>query len=381
MEMMKLKNKPTIWDYPVHPAADALPMMGQAQIAELAKDIEANGLRHPFILFRDNTEQANGSEGPFPIFLLDGRGRRDALKVLGVDQDHVPHGRITTDKVRILNAVQQTGLMGGKTTKYAWGPDVDPVEMVMSLNIHRRHLTSEQKRVAIENLIKLNPNASNLSIAHKVGVSPTTVGDVRAKAQNIQSGKNSHLPRERVKEILLANPVLSSKAIAEQAGCSDRTVQKVRKELIDAGEIKAVITNVGPAKPQPVEIAKQALRDDLDMWDWINKEIAVKVGVSETTIRKAKKELLDAGEVKFVEEPSAPIAAKPSTTAEKDAQRYAKRVADAINAMATMAADLRKQAKAVAKFTMSVEQLDIVKGIVTDTREVLGTVPSQIKTP
>ena len=39
---------------PIHPAAERLPMMGEAEIKELAKDIEDNGLVEPIIIWVDN---------------------------------------------------------------------------------------------------------------------------------------------------------------------------------------------------------------------------------------------------------------------------------------------------------------------------------------
>ena len=74
---------------PVHPAADQLPMMSDAELEALAADIKANGLQEAIILWEDNREALNGSEGPFPLWLLDGRNRLAALKLLGID----PHAR------------------------------------------------------------------------------------------------------------------------------------------------------------------------------------------------------------------------------------------------------------------------------------------------
>ena len=59
-------------------------MMGDAELPQnLAANIKASGLQEPVILWRDNREAANGSKGPFPVYLLDGRNRLAALKLLG----------------------------------------------------------------------------------------------------------------------------------------------------------------------------------------------------------------------------------------------------------------------------------------------------------
>ena len=78
----------------VHPAADKLPMMSDAELAELAADIKANGLLEPIVVWEDNTEAAKGGEGPFPTYLLDGRNRLAALKLLGITDPHdAPTGK------------------------------------------------------------------------------------------------------------------------------------------------------------------------------------------------------------------------------------------------------------------------------------------------
>ena len=147
---------------PIHPAAETLPMMGEAELKDLAADIERNGLQEPIILFRDNRDAANGAKGPFPVYLLDGRNRLAALRLLGIDNPKdAPKGNITIDTVRPVKALKQVGAIGRRQVKTAWKVDVDPHSMVMSLNVHRRHLTAEQKRQAIADHLKAMPDASD----------------------------------------------------------------------------------------------------------------------------------------------------------------------------------------------------------------------------
>ena len=53
---------------------------------------------------------------------------------------------------------------------------LDPYEYVLSANIHRRHLTAEQKREIIAKVLKAQPEKSNRTIAKQMKVDHKTVG-------------------------------------------------------------------------------------------------------------------------------------------------------------------------------------------------------------
>ena len=126
-----------------HPLADAFPKMLEAEFDALCKDIEANGCRLPVILF----------EG----MILDGRHRYSACIATGT--------RFETE--------QYTG--------------TDAKAFVLSLNAHRRHLTTAQKREAIAVLLKADPTQSDRTVAEKAGVKDhKLVGRVRK--ESVRSG-------------------------------------------------------------------------------------------------------------------------------------------------------------------------------------------------
>lgn len=87
--------------YEVHPLAELIPGMSDAEYRELRDDIEANGMAEPITLY----------EGK----VLDGRHRARACEELGIE---------------------------AKTRQHEGD---DPVRRVISLNVHRRHLTTVQK--------------------------------------------------------------------------------------------------------------------------------------------------------------------------------------------------------------------------------------------
>jgi DNA-binding Lrp family transcriptional regulator len=154
---------------PVHPAADLLPLLKPDELAALAADIKKNGLRERPILWRE----------PDQDYLLDGRNRLDALELNGATF-------LTKDKDGSYNWHDIWPTVELSPT---FPPDVvpqrrhDPVDVVISANIMRRHLPfAEQERIVAE-LLKLYPERSDRQVAATVGVSHPTVGKVRRRLE------------------------------------------------------------------------------------------------------------------------------------------------------------------------------------------------------
>ncbi|HZD60026.1 MAG TPA: ParB N-terminal domain-containing protein, partial [Anaerolineae bacterium] len=95
-----------------HPIADIFPMMGMDEFLELKEDIEKNGLREPIWTYQGK--------------IIDGRNRYRACKLVGVE----PQFR-------------------------EWDGNGSLVAFILSLNLHRRHLTQSQKAVIALNTLPL----------------------------------------------------------------------------------------------------------------------------------------------------------------------------------------------------------------------------------
>ena len=95
-----------------HPAAEIFPMMSKAEIHALATDIVMHGMYKPIILHED--------------MILDGRNRYCACKEAGVDAEFKEFDGFVT-----------------------------PVEYVISMNLHRKHLNESQLAMIAEQLSKL----------------------------------------------------------------------------------------------------------------------------------------------------------------------------------------------------------------------------------
>jgi ParB-like chromosome segregation protein Spo0J len=123
-----------------HPLADLFPLMEGAEFDALVADITANGLRESIVLLDEK--------------ILDGRNRYRACLAAKVEPSFEKH----------LSAHHSTA---------------EALAFIISKNIHRRHLTADQKRDLIAKLLKATPEKSDRQIAKTVKADHKTVGAVR----------------------------------------------------------------------------------------------------------------------------------------------------------------------------------------------------------
>src|SRR5262249_11620176 len=179
---------------PIHPAADLFPRVNPDELRALADDIKVHGVRTPPVLYFAGVFGCDPiTEGS--LSLLDGITRFNALELNG---HHPSLGRLPDTRshnytidirdVETHDVLIENAKVGDSTT--------DPPEYVTSANIHRRHLTAEQKRELIGELLKAMPEKSDRVIAGMIKASPTTVGTVRTEMKaTVQSGQ---LPEKRI---------------------------------------------------------------------------------------------------------------------------------------------------------------------------------------
>ena len=122
-----------------HPLASMFPLLEGEEFAALVADIRMHGLRERITVFED--------------MILDGRNRYRACLEAGIEPTF-------------------TAYIGD-----------DPQGFVVSMNMHRRHLTAEQKRELIEKLLKAKPQSSDRTIAKQTKVDHKTVGKARSKLE------------------------------------------------------------------------------------------------------------------------------------------------------------------------------------------------------
>ena len=198
----------------IHPAAELFPLMADAELKELASNIWENGLRAPIVGW------AVGDQ-----FLLDGRNRLDALALLGLLYETCDHHV----GLKNWNGKRWTDRPGGRLEgecEFKNFHDGDPYEIALSLNVHRRHLTAEQKRELIAKVLKAKPDVSNVTIAKQTKTSDKTVASVRSDLKS-----TSEIPRL---EKTVGADGKSRKLPAKKAAKSNSTVAEAAQAQTDS---------------------------------------------------------------------------------------------------------------------------------------------------
>jgi hypothetical protein len=156
---------------PVHPAADLFPRMSESELRELGEDIKKNGLKTSVAIYYTKTA------GEEQYWLLDGRNRLDAMEAVGLAP------RLTFEPRRARGWILTLAGVDEDDLPQPWSPSGDPYAHVVSTNIRRRHLTTEQKRDLIERLLKAKPQCSDRTIAKQTKVDHKTVGKTRTRLE------------------------------------------------------------------------------------------------------------------------------------------------------------------------------------------------------
>jgi hypothetical protein len=126
---MKPPRKP----YTFHPACLAFPLLPDAELQELAEDIKLCGLLNPIVVYRGQ--------------ILDGRNRLAACELAGVAPRFIE-----------------------------WSGS-SPVEWVISVNLHRRHLSASQRAVVALDILPLLEKEANQR--QRLGICPRCPSTLR----------------------------------------------------------------------------------------------------------------------------------------------------------------------------------------------------------
>lgn len=193
--------------YKVHPAADLFPMLPEDELRKLGEDIKANGLKEPIAFWSLHT----GMDAE--TMVLDGRNRLDAMELVGIETV-APVGK------KYWIAIPARFLCLGKNPEFPDCGQINPYSYAISKNVHRRHLTKEERADMILQAVKLN---------EKLGeeISALALGKASSDEKNFYSNKRSFSPEPGQRGGSTKNP-LKEKFLDEtkKQGISKATAQK-----------------------------------------------------------------------------------------------------------------------------------------------------------
>jgi hypothetical protein len=158
---------------PVHPAADLFLLMSEVELIELGEDIKKNGLRVKPLAWQDPQGK---------VWLVDGRSRLAALEAVGLHPSIVNEPLCPGSIINVWR-IREPAINLDVIFHVEKPEDKDPCELALSLNLHRRHLTVEQRRELIAKVLRATPDKSNRQIAEAVKASHVTVGAVRTELE------------------------------------------------------------------------------------------------------------------------------------------------------------------------------------------------------
>jgi hypothetical protein len=151
----------------VHPAADELPPLPRDELQALADDIKRNGLQSPIVIWGQRFTDPDA-------VLLDGRHRLNALEMIGW---------LMFDGLLHLKGNPRGPFTSPSSMYFKYVDRGDPRAHVLSFNVHRRHLTAEQRRELIAKAIAIQPEKSDRAIAKQVKADHKTVAKARREAE------------------------------------------------------------------------------------------------------------------------------------------------------------------------------------------------------
>jgi hypothetical protein len=182
----------------IHAAAERDPLLSIEELRAIGKDILENGMKVPIIVWSPG--EGSNNRGVEDAVLIDGRSRLDALEVVGIEFEqkdgcfrfkYVVGGDLGVTECVPIRHVFEKGFTD--STGYHHPGVPDPYSYVDSVNLHRRHLTPEQKKERARRILKSSPEISDRTIAKQAGLSPSTVGKLREAVEDESGVQFGHL--------------------------------------------------------------------------------------------------------------------------------------------------------------------------------------------
>lgn len=220
----------TTSSYSLHPAAELFPVMDEVAFAALVADIATHGQREPILIHNDQ--------------VIDGRHRLRACEQLGIEPR--------------VNDVSDNG---------------DPFGLVVSLNLHRRHLTESQRALVAAKLANMpqspgiNQHTELAANLPRPALTQAAAGEllkVSERTVRAASRVHTHGTAELVAAVESGELAVSTAAHLAQLPADDQraVLTKTPDEIrAIAREVKARIDQAGVCGPSAVKIFDRIAAD------------------------------------------------------------------------------------------------------------------------
>ena len=213
--------------YPLHPAVEIFPGMDQASFSNLVEDIRTNGQHEPILLWRGQ--------------VIDGRHRLRACEELGI-----------APKVREVDSALD-----------------DPIGLVLSLNLHRRHLSESQRAMVAARITTLRqgrrsdlqPSANLPEVTQGLAASNLNVSERLIRhARNVQTDGVPELVQAVDQGQLAVSTAATLTKLPEDT--QRKVLARSPEELrAIAKDVKHRIKDSGVAGPSAVKVFDQVAKE------------------------------------------------------------------------------------------------------------------------
>jgi DNA modification methylase len=191
----------------IHPAADKFPLLNDEELKDLAEDIRKNGQREPCVMWDD--------------VLLDGRNRWRACNLIGVDPK----------------------------TKQFKGNAVEAIDLIVSLNVKRRHMNPAQLSIIGARLVPMYEDAARKA-------------QIEAGARGVEGGRGHRKPLGTGGPKGLPRAPRSRDKASKGLGVSGRSVGRALSLVRDAPDVAdAIISGTVRDLTQGSKLAKLSDRE------------------------------------------------------------------------------------------------------------------------
>ena len=203
----------------IHPAADALPLLGEDDGASLLADIKAHGLRERIKLWSDYDRST--------LWLVDGRNR--------------------------TRAAAAAGLQAEDTLEWvSFADDAEVARYVFSLNLERRHLNASQRAMAGARLLPMFEEAARARQGARSDLTSVPIGTEvrvhRADEEAADALNTSARSVARAKKVLTEAPELAPLVDAGQLSVSAAAALAKEDEGLRLQVLEEIQSGLAPQK-------------------------------------------------------------------------------------------------------------------------------------